>query len=656
MILRVFDLMFVLAAFAVVYGVPPLLVARRLGGCLRSRLGTVVLSAAMGLAVQAVIGLLWNHLVGALPTWEGMVYYGFWGLASLVVMAVPRVDAPSSRPPVTPCRASWALLLIGLSAVALRGMDGITHSSLGQSDAYSHLQFLRDVLTGGQIRNIVYPPGYSWCLALPVLTFNLDPYLVARYVGPFFGLLLVLTLYLMGRRHSGSAGCFAAVLAATCPLLYPLVKTGMGAFANQMGIFLAAAGLLLYLMIQDTNEQRGPLGVLLGTVWTGLCASVPLLFLNSGLIIGAHRLLLLAHARRAWLRTTLLIALLALPAIALGAYHFLRPGPLHINATAHLVTGIPDAPAANVSAASGPAHAATPAAKLGSDLLTPKRMGFGIPWMNAASLLLALGFGAMTVIGIRRSLPAWSLVGVWGLLTTMQTATGLLDFSLYQRGGWSLMIAVALGGGLCAAVLWDRGPCWFRGAMIGIAAAMTLWALLHPPAHRCITSGAEAGLVDLLRALDAQRSPGCDRPLRLDPVPVAPSLQPLDPRKPLALVVRRYTLFHGDQGNLADAILSPAARVQMVPVDNATRQFPACDQYLFLIDHPLPVLDTGLFGTIDTAQAEGMRKIQALLYKPNAIIADFAASLPAPAWTRNTGQPAAGLTAITVTRIKEPGH
>ena len=201
MIWRCLDSWIILAAFAAVYLIPPLLALRRLYPA-ADRATLLMVSAGLGLSSQALLGFFWNHFVSHAPISEGVAYFLFW-LAIGVVIQWRTIRFPNFNSQLPTFKSSPLLLaIILLTAVSIRSLDSLSHASLGQSDAYTHLQFLRDVFKYGQIRNIVYPPGYSWVLALPVLTFNLDAYLVARYVGPFFGALLVVTLYLLGRRHS----------------------------------------------------------------------------------------------------------------------------------------------------------------------------------------------------------------------------------------------------------------------------------------------------------------------------------------------------------------------------------------------------------------------------------------------------------------------
>ena len=152
--------------------------------------------------------------------------------------------------------AEEGYFLIGsiILAVAVRSIDPIQHMALGQSDAYSHLQFLRNVMDTGFVHNVMYPPGYHWILSLPTAAFHLDPYLVARYGGAFFGAGLVLAVYVFVKSvASQPAPIFSAFFVSCFPGLYLLQKTGVGAFANQLGLFFIPVVFYFYIM---TEEQK----------------------------------------------------------------------------------------------------------------------------------------------------------------------------------------------------------------------------------------------------------------------------------------------------------------------------------------------------------------------------------------------------------------
>jgi len=650
------DSLMILLAFAIVYIVPPLLVLRRLQS-FTDRATLLTLSAGLGLSSQALLGFCWNHLVGSMPIIEGTLYFLIWLTIGLALQWRKKNIQPNNQQPTT---APFPLFLplILLAAISLRSLDALNHASLGQSDAYTHLQFLRDVLQYGQIRNIVYPPGYSWTLALPVMTFNLDAYLVARYVGPFFGGLLVASLYLLGRRHNQATGLYTAFLAAVCPIFYPLIKTGMGAFANQMGLFLLPLALLFYLM-----EAR----FLFTIILLGLTVTVPLFVFSLALIVALGQLLscrvvklsksadsappsaaqqpnnsntMLPKPQR-WWRKNLLLLIPFLLAFAVAGYHFLTPGQEHVKTTATLVTGIPT-PSKKLLAPTAPRPPFltkikfNPAGKLTLDLLTVKRLGLGSLMMNAAGLILAGLFTVILVNGFQNKSDILKLTGGLGLLTTLQVTTGFLEFSLYQRSGWVLMEVMALAGGILLA--------WFQrihplrklihfSIGLGLSASLLL-AFWIPPAHRCITSGAENELATVLRELSVARIetlhiPG---PHSFEKPAPHPLIARAAKAPNLALFTRQYTLFNGNQGNMSEALPDPTTHILQIPVELNSQLTPPFNHFLCLVDRSSGLPDMGLLDLISPDLTHSLTGYQSKLYQPNKVILAFLASLPTEVW------------------------
>ena len=535
------------------------------------------------------------------------------------------------------------LSLILLVAVIVRSFDALNHASLGQSDAYAHLQFLRDVIHSGQIRNIVYPPGYSWVLALPAMTFNLDAYLVARYVGPFLGVLMVATLYLIGRRHTLTTGLLAAFLAAACPLFYPLIKTGMGAFANQLGLFLFPLALLLYL-------SRAPF--LFAVILLGLTVSVPLFVFTLALILLVHRLLHCSGGK--WWRESILLLLPFLVALMMAGYQFISPGMVHVAATATMVTGLESSAPKFITATNQTPTLFMriknhPIGKFPVDLLTVKRLGLGDPLLNLVTLSVAAMFAGILIAGFRgsklcageeaqRSLsPSFlKLVGGWGLLTTLQAATGFLEFRFYQRSGWILLQAIALAGGIVIATLiqLEKAGKFFRpltGLFLAACLIMAFWA---PPQHRCILSGAENELVTVLREISAERlsSLGKNAPLAFERQTPSPLIVRAAAAPDLTLITRRYTLSSGDQGCIATVIPDSKAGIRYLGVGEGTRLAVPSRNFICLVDRFAGLPDMGIQERISPELTRMLTGFQVKLYKPNEVILAFLATLPTDTW------------------------
>ena len=57
--------------------------------------------------------------------------------------------------------------------------------------------------------------------------------------------------------------------------------------------------------------------------------------------------------------------------------------------------------------------------------------------------LLAVVFIVIFYLGVKKGMPFLSVMSIWGVLTAVQSFTGFLQFSAYQREGWSLLIITA---------------------------------------------------------------------------------------------------------------------------------------------------------------------------------------------------------------------
>ena len=93
MIWRCCDSLLVLAAFAAVYIIPPLLVVGRLR-LFTDRTTLFVVSAGLGLTSQALLGFIWNHFMERSPALEGILYFLFWLTTSLILLVWRKNTSP----------------------------------------------------------------------------------------------------------------------------------------------------------------------------------------------------------------------------------------------------------------------------------------------------------------------------------------------------------------------------------------------------------------------------------------------------------------------------------------------------------------------------------------------------------------------------------
>ena len=93
------------------------------------------------------------------------------------------------------------------------------------------------------------------------------------------------------------------------------------------------------------------------------------------------------------------------------------------------------------------------------------------------------------------------MVGIWGLLTSIQAGTGFLQFSAYQREGWSLLVATCCLSGIMAARIYRLGESFrlFRFSVFVLMAVSAAWVVMNPPSHPKLRSSAEDELVRTIR-------------------------------------------------------------------------------------------------------------------------------------------------------------
>ena len=251
--------------------------------------------------------------------------------------------------------------------------------------------------------------------------------------------------------------------------------------------------------------------------------------------------------------------------------------------------------------------------------------------MNAALVLLLASFVGLAILGIRRKRPEWMMVGMWGGLAALQTATGVLQFTAYQREGWSLLLATGCLGGLGIAWFWSLFPSGRWLVVLGMAVAVGV-TLAHPPSHYLSNSTAEETLVHLASSLRAYpRMPPDSASL---PTGWIDFLEDhLDKETPLSLITR-----HLMQDQLLSAVAGPNDRLWFSKWDIYLD--PACGlnqsaQSLVFIDRPdsLEVAQLGSFAGISPVAARNFMQQQRLSYGFNDTLESHLRSLPTYEWS-----------------------
>ncbi|MDA1082522.1 MAG: hypothetical protein O2973_12800 [Gemmatimonadetes bacterium] len=640
---KLIDALIVLGALLACYGLPTWYATR----CWRHPGGVVdrFLRAFMiGVCSQAVIGLLWSKFVHSLPQLEPLIYLCLWVVISLIV-ALRRTRMPAMN--ATPKRIAFAWLGLIVVGVGWRWVPSLQVSALGQSDAYSHLTFIWDVIGSGKIRNQIYPSGYHWVMALPCLTAKTDPYLVARYGGAFSALLLMLavgSIAAVGSRVR--AGVMAAVLISFFPGFLLLAKTNVGAFPNQIGLVLIVVILRSWLAVLENHEGSRPSECMaLALYLAGLAATVPLMLVPVAICIAAERVTALWIDRRDWWRKIAILLGVAIPVVCLLLVQFLlvRAG-WRVASVDHVI-----APRAAQQATHHAPEAAglrkavleSPYAGLLFDFLMLKRVGLQAWPLNLIAMVMGAAFLGTIMVGLRSRSSPLTLLGLWGVLCTVQTATGVFQFTNYQRAGWMLLICCGWFGGTVydAACRMLPRRVWVTLTAVGLAVCLAL-AFRRTPRHVNIMSSAEDDVVDVLRQVVfyGPQDPSGSRWIRVHHPARAAFLDLLNPAFRLRVVMREVSVFRGHMGEILPAIIGPFRRADVYVV--GCERHPAGmirgdSQSMVLVDRFAPLSPDGfqVAATMGLGVANRYPDGRRGMYRRNDQMLDVLNSLDEKSWS-----------------------
>ena len=666
------NLLLVLSAFGLSLTVPPLIVALRI--CEKKSWTNIFFVAlSLGASTQGIMGFLCNHYLRIGIAFETAIYYLGWLLISIIVLLSQRKSKPFK---LSPTREDLLFAGVLLLAVAIRSFHPLQHMALGQSDAYSHLQFLRNVVDTGFVHNVMYPPGYHWILALPTQSFQLDPYLVARYAGAFFGAGLVLAVYvLVGSITGSTAALIAAFLVSCFPGFYLLLKTGVGAFANQLGLFFIPVIFYFFIITEWKKLEISKASyALLALCLMGLAISVPMMLIHVLLILCIIRMILLLARRNQWLSQTIFFTLSILPAIILLSLHLLYAGPLHqqetikvitAGAATNFVTSISD----GISKETGPDSSAGwtenlksawnhPAAKLARDFFSVKRLGVGHFASNIIMFLMMTLFGITLLWGLRSGNIGLVVLGIWGGIASLQTMTGVLQFSGYQREGWSLMIAAACISGIIGGTIYYWGKQWFifKTAVVIVVVLSISGSFIYPPAHELRASCAEDEIIRIVRSVSQPYAENQYWSLKgQQNDQEAKCLTSLSFEQPLNILTRKITGWHeSDQGELVPAVSHPSKMIRIITVSQETdlpNHFRKNGQYLILLDRQdeACVQKKIFFSMVQPLQVKNYIDSHQTRYKINDFIESYLNRMDADVWHFRKCLISSHLTAVTVT-------
>lgn len=600
----------------------------------------------LGLVSQSVFGLLWNHLVSRDAGIEVIFYYFFWVTISVILLVLPRRS--SSRKQESDQKINEKILLSILCiAVVVRSIHPLRHIALGQSDAYSHLHFLKDVINLGYLQNPIYPPGYHWVLALPTLTFHLDPFNVVRYVGAFFGAGLVLAVFVIVKgAFNDTSAFFSAFFTACFPGFYLLQKTGVGAFANQLGLFLIPAILYFYIRMIENEFRWSSYNFLFIVSLMGFIVSVPMMMIHVCLIIILERIFVLVIRPSGWASRSVIVAASGIPALLLFLFHLQHPVKfIQTEAVVFFVKKqirmTADA-AVTIHRTFISDYLNHPVMKMIIDFVSIKRWGFGNALLDAIGCLLIIFFMVIFYHSIKKGKSFLTIMSIWGMLTTVQSLTGFLQLSAYQREGWSLLIVIACLSGIVGAHIYRWGiDRWkiMRPLLYLFLIISTGWSIFSPPGHLMLNSWAEDDIIRIIRNLSSpaihqdpleKRDDHRDRDIMVIRNTLSEFL-------PVTIIARNFSGWWTGQGEMINVVMHHPTAVENEVITEQTSfnlVFKRNRQYVVFLDAPKPlkVEHLGMMARLNRDSAEEYVNMKEYLFRINQKIRDELKILSTSIW------------------------
>lgn len=620
----------------------------------------IVASAfVVGCSVLAVCGVFWSHLVQSSPSAVIFPYL----LCLLLIFVVLRRAATPCLP--DSCRQETGgpllfILSIVVLTIVIRSLHPIETTYLGQSDAYTHLHYLHEIVQQGYLGNIIYPPGYHWLLAQPVLFLGIEPYYVARFAGAFFAAALVLSIYsFLDTLFDRRTALFGAFCAAGFPGMTLLMKTGVGSFANQFGLALLPCIFLFYASLFTRGGGRLSCRVMFALSLMGMAATVPMMLIHVFIIIGVERCLALGFFLKKWTGKTFLVSSLLLPALFLVVFHLSQAGPGQRGQTGRILTSgaaseqtvvghdqktIGTGNEDGVSLAKNDIVRRVvktvrqlPYMPLIIDFCTVKRLGFSNAYLDLLAVGLFILFAAAIIRGGHAPHPGFFILGTWGVISVIQAGTGFLQFSSYQREGWSLLIAICCFSGVIANTLYSniKSTAVKNSLVIICCSVFGIWALLYPPRHPKLHSSAEDVVIRAARFLTLSETESTEK-CSVQADILCTLYEKLDKEIPLTIVTRKFVGW-GNQGEIVPNVVPEQSSVTIKIIGNEAsgEVFQGNNQYVILVDNGTKMSAQGMTTAFEMVAAEQVAatiRLQKQLYRANTILVKYVDGLDEERW------------------------
>ncbi|MCX5841272.1 MAG: hypothetical protein NTY16_07455 [Deltaproteobacteria bacterium] len=416
--------------------------------------------------------------------------------------------------------------------------------------------------------------------------------------------------------------------------------------------------LYYYKTIEENKFRESPMAyALLALSLMGLSISVPMMLIHVLLILFIARISLLIKKRDKWFSQTGILALSILPAIILLSLHLLHAGPVHQQKTIEVITAgasinsVPSSPGETSEGISQFPQPYTtrnlktvlnhPVMNLLFDFFSGKRWGVGHFAANTIGFLILIISGISILWGFRGEEMGWAVLGFWGVIASLQTMTGFLQFSGYQREGWSLMIVAACLAGIIGGTIYCWGKRWviFKAAVIIAVLLSISGSFIYPPVHELRASCAEDEIIQVARDISYRYTENrywsiADKPIENDPR----YLSAFSSRLPLTIMTRKMTGWHdSNQGELVPTVIHPSKKMQVMTISSGVAGknfFESNRQYLVLMDKKTEGCNRNkvFFSMIDPRQVKSYIDGRESYYEINESIGSYLNTLNPDNW------------------------
>lgn len=235
----------------------------------------------------------------------------------------------------------------------------------------------------------------------------------------------------------------------------------------------------------------------------------------------------------------------------------------------------------------------------------------------------------------------WAVLGFWGVIASLQTMTGFLQFSGYQREGWSLMIAAACLSGIIGGTIYCWGKRWviFKAAVVIAVLLSISGSFIYPPVHELRASCAEDEIIQVARDISYRYTENrywsiADKPIENDPR----YLSAFSSRLPLTIMTRKMTGWHdSNQGELVPTVIHPSKKMRVMTISSEVggkNFFENNRQYLVLMDKKTEgcTRNKVFFSMIDPRQVKSYIDGRESYYKINESIGSYLNTLNPDNW------------------------